>query len=244
MARSMTSQHAILTAEAHRDLAIRIERDAALGDAQMACITVPSEFRDVQGSYPILFRLNDTRDHFMALAMFGFENGENLFLSDGRWDARYRPLAMDIQPFLIGGGPDDDGAKQVHVDLASPRIATDGRGVRLFDELGQPTAYLNRVADQLGALDAGYRAAPTFFEALQRHDLLEPFTLDVTLDDGTRNQLVGFHIINEDRLATLDAAALAELNADGHLLPIYMAVASLAHLGDLVDRRNRRLRRG
>jgi hypothetical protein len=34
---------------------------------------------------------------------------------------------------------------------------------------------------------------------------------------------------------------LAELNAAGHLLPIYMAIASLEHLGDLVARRNRRI---
>ncbi len=240
----MTSQHAILTAEAHRDLAIRTDHGPALGDAQMCCITVPSEFRAVQASYPILFRLSDTRDHFTALAMFGFENSENLFLEDGRWDARYRPLAMAIQPFLIGGSATHEGPGQVHIDLASPRIATDGNGTRLFDEHGQPTPYLDRIADQLGMLDDGYRAAPAFFDALQRHQLLEPFTLDVTLDDGARNLLVGFHIIDEDRLAALDAAALAELHADGHLLPIYMAIASLAHLGDLVARRNRRLAHG
>ncbi len=240
----MTSQHAILTAEAHRDLRILTDRDAALGDAQMCCITVPSEFRAVQSEYPILFRLNDTRDRFTALAMFGFENGENLYLDGGRWDARYRPLAMDIQPFLIGGGPDDDEAKQVHVDLASPRIAAgDARG-RGFDEMGQPTPYLERIAEQLGALDEGYRGSADFFAALQRHNLLEPFTLEVTLDDGSTNRLVGFHIIDEDRLAELDGAALAELNANEHLLPIYMAIASLAHLGDLVARRNRRLARG
>lgn len=236
----MTSQHAILTAEAHRDLAVRTEHDAALGDAMMACITVPSEFRAVQGEYPILFRLNDTRDRFTAFAMFGFENGENLYLDGGRWDARYRPLAMDIQPFLIGGTATHEGPGQVHIDLASPRIASDGRGARVFDDLGQPTPYLDRIAEQLGALDEGYRAAPAFFEALQRYDLLEPFTLEVTLDDGSTNRLVGFHIIDEDRLAALDGAALADLNAGGHLLPIYMAIASLAHLGDLVARRNRR----
>lgn len=240
----MTSQHAILTAEAHRDLTIRTERAAALGDAAMCCITVPDEFRAVQSEYPILFRLSDTRDRFTALAMFGFENGENLFLEDGRWDARYRPLAMEIQPFLIGGSPTDDGIGQVHIDLSSPRIDQGGQGERLFDTMGRPTPYLDRVAGLLGTLDQGYRAAPDFFAALQRHDLLEPFTLDVTLDDGSRNQLVGFHIIAEDRLATLDAGMLAELNAAGHLLPIYMAIASLEQFGELVARRNRRIAHG
>src|SRR4029079_5764513 len=102
------SSHEILTAEAHRDLRIRTDRGAELGDAVMSCVVVPNEFRRVQNEYPILFRLNPERDSFTALAIFGFEAGENLFLENGRWDARYRPLAMDIQPFLIGGTPDSD----------------------------------------------------------------------------------------------------------------------------------------
>ncbi len=235
--------HAILTLEAHRDLRIRTERHAALGDAQMCCITVPTEFRAVQNEYPILFRLNEERTQFSALAMFGFEPGENLFLDETGWHARYRPLAMEIQPFLIGGGPADEGEKQVHVDLASPRIAQ-GEGMRVFDEVGRPTPYLERIAELLGALDEGYRDSAGFFAALERYELLEPFTLEVTLDDGSENRLVGFHIINEDRLEALEGAALADLQAGGHLLPIYMALASLANLSALVARRNQRSAHG
>lgn len=94
------SDHVILTADDHRDLRIRTERTADTGDAVMTCITVPSEFRRVQTHYPILFQRDAERDSVSALAMFGFEPGENLFLTDAGWDARYRPLAIDSQPFL------------------------------------------------------------------------------------------------------------------------------------------------
>ncbi|GAA3268552.1 hypothetical protein GCM10020258_40070 [Sphingomonas yabuuchiae] len=87
----LMSRHEALNPDDHRDLRIQERRDAALGDARMVCIVVPAEFRALQAEYPILFRLNETRDRFSALAMFGFENGENLYLADGRWDARYRP---------------------------------------------------------------------------------------------------------------------------------------------------------
>lgn len=232
------SHHALLTAEVHRSLRIRTEADAALGDAQMASIVMPAEFRQVQNAYPILFRLNDQRDRFTALALFGFEAGENLYLTAGGWDARYRPLAMEVQPFLIGGGPDGSGDRQVHVDMASPRIGGD-EGMRVFDDAGMPTPYLEGIAGRLGALDQGYRDSAAFFAALERHALLEPFTLDVTLDSGATHRLVGFHTIDEERLATLDAAALADLHAAGHLLPVFMAVASLANIGALVARKNR-----
>jgi hypothetical protein len=107
--------------------------------------------------------------------MFGFETGENLFLDDGKWDARYLPLAIDIQPFLIGGSPTEGGDKQVHVDLASPRIAA-GMGYGVFDEAGRPTPYLESITDKLGELDLGYRESEAFFAALDRYELLEPLT--------------------------------------------------------------------
>jgi hypothetical protein len=240
------AEHALLTVEDHRDLRVHTERGAALGDAVMCSIVVPTEFRSVQDEYPILFRLNAERDRFTALAMFGFDTGENLFLDGSKWDARYLPLAMDIQPFLIGGSPLGSGDKQVHIDMASPRIAGDGgaEGMRLFDEDRRPTPYLESITDKLGALDDGYQGSADFFAALERHKLLEPLTLEITLDDGSTNRLVGFHGIDEDRLRELDPATLGELHADDHLMPIFMALASLGRLRELIARKNRRIGHG
>lgn len=233
------SDHQLLNVAAHRDLRVRRDRSADLGDAVMTALVVPDEFRQVQASYPILFRQNRERDGFVALALFGFDAGENLFLEGDRWDASYLPLSIDIQPFLIGGAPDADATPKAVVDMASPRLATDD-GVRVFDREGRPSPYLDIILERLGALDAGYRGSAAFFDALDRYQLLEPFTLEVTLDSGATNRLVGFHAIAEERLAELDAATLGKLNADGHLLPIYMAVASLANLPALIARKNRR----
>ena len=237
------ADHAILTPETHRDLRIATARGAELGDAVMASIAVPDEFRRLQNEYPILFQLNPERDSFTPVALFGFEAGENLYLDGDRWDARYLPLAIDIQPFLIGGAPGDVELTQVHIDMGHPRAADDGggAGVRVFDEDGRPTPYLEGVIDKLGALDAGYEGVADFIAALRRHELLEPFTLEVTLDDGSTNRLVGFHVIDEDRLRGLDAAALGELHAADHLLPIFMALASLSNLTALIVRKNTRV---
>ena len=235
------SDHQVLTAEAHRELRVRTERGPEFGDAVMTCLVVPSEFRQVQDEYPILFRPNPERDGFTAFALFGFETGENLFLEDGRWDARHRPLAMEVQPFLIGRPESGAGDKQVHIDMASPRV---GDGIRVFDGDGRPTPHLESMAEQLGALDAGYQASEAFFDALRRHRLLEPLTLEITLDDGSTNRLVGFHVIDEGRLQALDASALGELHAADHLMPIFMALASLSNLGALIARKNRRTAHG
>ncbi|WOF44652.1 SapC family protein [Sphingopyxis indica] len=238
------TRHAPLDKNSHRDLRVRTDVGADLGDAVMATLTVPSEFRNIQGHFPILFRREAGQSDFIAVALFGFENGENLFLEGDRWDARYRPLSLAIQPFLVGRPASGDGPGQVHIDLGHARIGGDGDGVRLFDENGMATPYLEAAAERLGALDEGYRASAAFFAALRDYDLLEPFTLDIELDDGSKNSLVGFHIIDEAKLRALDAAALGRLHGEGHLMPIFMALASLSQISELAARKNRRMRDG
>jgi hypothetical protein len=231
------ANHAMLDPDAHRDLRVQFARGARYGDAVMSAIAVPGEFRRVQNDYAILFRLDLAADRFDAHAMFGFEPGENLYLDGDRWDAGALPLAIDVQPFLIGTTR-DGGARQVHIDLDHPRIADDG--ARLFDADGRPTPFLEAGIEKLQALDSGYQAAPEFFAALRRHDLLEPFTLEVTLADGSTNRLVGYHVVDEAKLRALDTASLGELHREGHLMPIFMALASLTNLSGLVARKNRR----
>ena len=237
------SNHVLLDSREHAELRVSTRRLPGHGDAIMSCLVVPAEFRQVQSEYPILFRLDQGAGTFQAVAMFGFETGENLFLENDRWDARYLPLVMDIQPFLIGDGGEGAEAKQVHIDGASSRLG-DEEGVRVFDEFNRPTPYLEDIAEKLGALDEGYQASAAFFAALNRYALLEPMSLEVTLDDGSTHRLVGFHVIDEERLRALDADALLELHKADHLLPIFMALASLGNIGRLVERKNRRVRGG
>jgi hypothetical protein len=235
------SDHAILDPAKHRDLRVHAQAAAEHGDGVMACFTVPTEFRRVQNEFPILFRRDLESGKFSALALMGFEDGENLFLSDDGWDASYRPIALAIQPFLVGRSESGDGPAQVHVDLAHPRIAGTGEGVGLFDEHQRPTPYLEQVAAMLDELDQGYRDGPAFFSALSRHELLEPLSVDVELKDGSQHRLVGYHVINEDRLQELDPEALGELHGAGHLMPIFMALASLSNLAELARRKNVRM---
>lgn len=230
--------HQILNPADHGALRVRTDAGAALGDGVAAALAMPAEFRRLACEYPILFRFDGA--DWSALALFGFEPHENLFLAGARWDAVCKPLAIAIQPFLIGRATAGDGAAKVHVDMAHPRIAEDEDGVPVFDAEGRPTPYLEQVIEMLDALDEAYRASADFFAAAARFDLLEPFSMDVTLDSGAMHRLVGYHIVNEDRLAALEPGILAELHAAGHLAPLFMAIASLGNLGKLVRRKNLR----
>lgn len=238
------SNHAVVSADDHREVRIKTGHSAALGDGLMSCFTIPDEFRRLQNEFAILFRRDLQSRSFSALALLGFEAGENLYLSGDEWLASYKPLALSVQPFLIGRPQEESGDSEVHIDLDHPRISAGAEGVRMFDDEGRASPYFEQVVGMLSALDEGHRSVGQFFSALERHDLLEPFALDVELANGAQHRMVGYHLINEERLASLDASALGELNAAGHLLPIYMALASLANLNRLIESKNRQVANG
>lgn len=235
------SQHKILNPADHTALRIHTEAGAEFGDAVMACLAMPAEFREVQAHYPIVFRRDAETGKLAALALFGFEAGENLYLNGSTWDARYRPMAHAVQPFLIGRAAEEGAPPQVHIDMAHARISASGEGMRVFDDAGAPTPYLETIATMLGDLDYAWHESTTFFDALEGYGLVEPFSLEVTLDNGSVQSLVGFQTIHEDRLSSLDGEALTDLMAHGHLARIYMVLASLAQFGNLVARKNRRI---
>lgn len=216
----------------HRDLCIDTRRSAALGDAVMFAPTFPSEFRNVQAHYPIVFAKTPDGTSFQAVALFGLREGENRFLANAGWDALHVPMLIERQPFLIGMA---EGEPVVHVDMDSPRVGTVGEAV--FQAHGGTTDYLERVSSLLLAIHDGLQAAPAFVAALLAHELLEPFVLDVEGDDGAQHRLAGFYTIHEERLAALDAGALDALHRAGHLQSIYLVVASMSQFGSLIKRR-------
>lgn len=226
------ARHAQLNNIDHRDLRVVTERGAAWGDDVMSALTFPGEFRNLQAHYPIVFQ--KTADgSFQPVALLGFQTGQNLFLDGRGWDARYLPLAIERQPFLIGLSV--EGEPLMHIDLDHPRVGHD-HGEPLFRTHGGTTDFLDRMASTLQALHEGLQAVPGFVDALLRHELLESFVLDITLDDGAQHRLAGFYTIDEERLSRLGGEALAALHGEGHLQAIYMAVASLSRFRDLIER--------
>lgn len=233
------TQHAILNNAQHRNLRVSVSRGAEYGDDIMSALTFPEEFRNVQTYYPIVFQ-KDEQGGFQPVALFGLQQGENLFLEGAHWDAHYIPLSVQREPFLIGRSTNGE---QVHIDLDHPRVG-DESGQALFHDHGGPTEFLERISDILGMLHAGVENTQAYIEALLKHDLLESFVLDVQFDEESQSRLVGYYTINQDRLRALDGSALEELSRADHLEPTFMAVASLNHMGDLIERYRKRYARG
>ncbi len=232
------SQYEVLNKDKHSQLRIKTGFGAELGDAAMYVATYALEFRDIQSCYPILFTKDPESGGFFAAALLGFEAGQNLFLKNGVWDASYVPAMVRRQPFLIatGSGGDNDNPV-VSVDRTNPRVTEDD-GELLFDDNGELTEYLQHQIRVLDKLHHGLQHNSGFIEALLKHDLLEQITVDITFADGESKSLQGFYSIAEERLFKLEGSILETLSQAGYLQPIFMAVASLSQMRDVIERRN------
>ena len=236
------SSFALLNNADHQDLRIITERSAKYGDDVMYAMTFPFEFRRIQAHYPILFH-RDAKGDFYPVALFGFRDGENLFLDAAGWSAAYVPAMIRRQPFLIGfQDAKDPGTTEpgrvLSIDMDHPRVSR-AEGEALFQPLGGRTPYLESVANLLESIYGGYVHCKAFVAALQEHGLIEPVTFEIELDDKSRNQLVGFHTVDEEKLQSLAGDTLAMLNRNGFLMPLFMILASMSNIRALIDLKNR-----
>ena len=154
---------ALLDNVTHRQLRIRTERSAALGDARQFALALPAEFRQLQAHFPIVFQHVEGSVGFQPIVLLGLEEGQNLFLTDAGWDAPVVPMALQRDPFMIGRGGDD---LKLHIDLDSPRIVKPEEGevgTAVFMPHGGHSEYLDHVVSLLEHLHAHAQHLPDVY---------------------------------------------------------------------------------
>lgn len=241
------TNHVLLDNVAHKDLKINRKFAADQGDNVNVARAFLSEFNQLQMEYPIFFLKNAEFGHFEAVALLGFSEGENLYLTGDGWDAGYIPLSIERQPFLIGFQErDTEGVPTqvpvVHFDADHSSVSeTDGE--RVFLEHGGASPYLERINSVLMAIHEGHDANKSFSQVLVGLELIESLSVEIEFNDGSKQGLSGLYTINEEKLRTLNANSLETLHEKGYLRQIYMTLASLPNLAKLIARKNHMLGR-
>ena len=234
------TNNALLNNVQHQDVKIITERAAKYGDDRMFAMVLPFEFRSVQAYYPIVLQQDAAGDLF-PVALFGFEEGENLYLNDAGWQANYVPAMVRREPFLIGRQQSQSGEREIlSIDMDHPRVNTEV-GEALFQPLGGRTPFLDNIVNLLDNIYSGLDHVRQFMGTLKQYELIESINYEITLSDGSRNQLIGFHGINEEKVQQLDGEALAEFSERGFLMPLFMMLSSVPNVQRLVDFKNARL---
>jgi len=235
------TDRALLNNVDHADVRVITRRGPEFGDAVNQALVFPTEFDAIQREYPILFR-KDADGEYQAVALLGLDRDENLYLEDGRWNARYIPASQERGPFSIAltDGGQQGGQPMIHIDLDHPRVSR-SEGEPLFLPAGGNAPYLQHVARLLGALYDGLEVNRPFFTAFDELGLIEPVALEVKLNDREAYDLPDVYMISHERLAALGGADLERLNQSGLLRAAYAVLSSLGNMARLVEAKNRKL---
>ncbi|WNO54030.1 SapC family protein [Stakelama saccharophila] len=227
----------------HADIRVDTSRSARFGDSVNQVEVLPTEFELVQREYPIFFR-KDSEDAYQAVALLGFDRDENLFLGEQGWRGDYVPAILARGPFSIGlsrtaGDTEATPEPKIHIDLDDPRVGRE-EGEPVFLPQGGLSPYLERMSEVLRLIYSGVAMRGAMFEAFAAHDLIEPATVEIEIDDARRYNLSGYHTINKERFAQLDGAALEQLQRAGFLGAAFFALASLGNIHRLIALKNRK----
>jgi hypothetical protein len=223
---------AILNSLTHRDVRVQAEASARFGDNQRFVPVVVAEFPHLVTHYPVLFSKDSETGGFFCGAMLGIDEGENLFLKDGHGHDGYRPLNLQRVPFFISG-------EDLAIDLDHARVSTH-TGQELFNQMGEPTPYLESIKAAFQQLKPGSEMTKRFTETLLKLNLLEPVDVILGFDDGSKRTLVDLYTVNQEVLRALPDASVLELFRRGYLQLIYLLIASLKQIPVLAKRKNDR----
>ena len=243
------TRHVLLNNIDHHNTRVIHYFGPEFGDQLPSAPVFPTEFTELQKEYPILLRKDDPQGPYQAIVLLGFAANENLYLNSQLatgWDARTIPASIEKGPFLIGfqrqhSQQSDEPQAVVHIDMDHPKVSTH-QGQQLFLSQGGNSPYLEHVSARLQTIHQGAAVAPVLFSALEQLELVEPVTIEFTLHNNEKVRLLGNYCINEQRLATLPAEALAKLQHSGFLALIYAMVFSMGNIRHLIERKNQSLR--
>jgi len=233
----MFAKPVALDRQTHRELLFQpmggFEFAAGLHVAPL-CAT---EFFPAAKEYAIVFV--GTKDQPFPVIVLGLNKDENCFVSaDGKWNARYLPLAVRAYPFAAVETA-ANGNLQVLIDESYPGFG-DTAGAALFGDAGEPGPELQQRLNFLQAHQREIQQTRRFGAELARLGLLTERSARLRIEGNSQFELNGFSVVDEAKLDALGDADLLKLVRPGYLSLITAHLLSISNLVLLAPRLQQR----
>ena len=199
-------------------------------DVNMGSVMV-HEFAKVAPTYPIVFLEDQKKDQFRPVALFGLEEGENLFIEESKWKASYIPAIIRRYPFVLASTPESTRFT-ICIDEAS-EFVNEEEGQALFNEDGTPSESLEKVKTYLQELQQMEMFTNEFSKFLAEKNLFTPMNMNLRVGKAVKS-VTGAYIINEERLNNLSDEAYLEMKEKRYLPMIYAHLGSIGQIERLV----------
>ena len=197
-----------------------------------------TEFPIASRDYPVIFISGDEGKSYAPMLVLGLAAQQNLFvLWDDTWDRRvYLPAYVRRFPFCMTRVM-VDGKEAPERVACVEKIAINDKGEKLFDDKGEALPEWQQREKLLFEFEADLGRTDEMCKLLAQHQLLEPFTMQATPNNGEPLQLTGMYRVSEEKLAQLDGMVMKDLAAKGVLGRIHAHLISLDNFRRLLDRR-------
>lgn len=226
----MTTNYIPLDKDKHSALKVNLKHDFKFAkDTHLAATTI-REFGGIASCMPIVFVKEPSQGTLHTIAMFGFEQGSNLFFKEDKWQAHVMPLSIQRYPFDVR--PDGDKLG-VFIDENSDVIGEEGEA--MFTEEGEPTEFLKSRHQMLGDIANSEVATQKFIKELQDANVLDDVQLIIQYASGQKRNVTGLTTINEQRLNELSDEKTLEFKKAGYLGACYAMMLSLGQINRLVQ---------
>jgi hypothetical protein len=174
----------------------------------------------VQHSHP------EQGEYFELVGLLSPLPRRNLYLrQDKTWVAGYVPAWIRMYPFRPLQPKGRSGEYVMCLEQASI-CDQNTPGSLLFTADGQASDELQRVVKFMGDYVRERAVTDAAVKCLHRHDLIEPWPIELRQTDGKTQTTQGLFHINGKKLATLEGDALAELCRCGGLHIAYAQLLS------------------
>ena len=230
-------QPTALDSAQHRHLKLKVPvTDWSVAGKLNAMFVAAAEFGDVCREFPIVFvkagKEPDGSDAIAPIAVFGLNQGENLYVGSGRWRAQYMPAVLRDYPFCVARLDDERFA--ICVDMAYTGTSV-LEGEPLFTEDGQPAELLKSMTAHLEQLEAEIQRTRQVGRRLLELDVLRDMRFDVTLPDGRQHSVDGFLTVDDKKMSEMAPETVVELHRNGILGLVQLHWVSLGNMRRLVD---------
>jgi SapC len=237
-------KHQLLNNIEHRNLRVDSKPALTYGENSHFAMIVPAEIVTAKNFYPLFIYKDGSTGQFFFSAIFGFQEGENLFLDEKGWNSEYIPLSIARKPFLIGQQESIERGQKIvkrviNIDMESPRVNS-ANGERVFTDSGESTTYLDNIATILEMLHHGLAESEQLINKLLGYDLLEPMSLKLVFNEHRKYELNHLYTIKTDALNALDDDKVLALFRDGSMEKIYALMHSQARISTLIRLKNER----
>jgi hypothetical protein len=224
-----------LSKERHKQLYMEPVPGYAFAAETNSVYMAAVEFPRAAGEYPIVFG-RDPQGNIFPVALLGLKRNENLFVRNGKWDARYIPAYARRYPFILATPGAEVRQFTVCIDEAYPGFNTAKEGQALFDAKGKESKVLEQAINFLKEYQSHVELTARFCKNLAELDVLEPVQANISMKSGQKYAIGGFQAVSRKKLKAVPPKKLVDLIKSDQMELIYCHLISLGNITALTGK--------